>query len=347
MNPRKLVSVVIPVLNEVDTLDALYGRLLSTFERASGTDFEVVFVDDGSSDGSRERIRQICARDPRIRLIELSRNFGHQLAITAGIDHSAGDGVVVMDGDLQDPPEVILDMLERWEAGADVVYGVREARLGESSVKRAAASVHYRLLRWLSETEIPLDSGDFRLISRQVADALGEMRESSRYLRGMVAWLGFRQEAVHFQRDPRYAGEPKYNFRSLLKLSLDGITSFTDRPLKLASQLGLSVTGLAVVYASWIIVAKLLDPTRAFQGFSAIMVVVLFLGGVQLFSIGILGQYLARVYTQSKGRPLYVVGRRVGWEADPPHRFDPTMDRTFQDDALEPDAMRADRWGHR
>lgn len=322
---ERLVSVVIPVLNEVDTLDALYARLVEAFEgagRSLNVDlfFEIVFVDDGSTDGTRERVRELCAADARVHLIEMSRNFGHQAAITAGVDHAAGDAVVVMDGDLQDPPEVIADMIDRWMGGVDVVYGVREVREGDARLKRAAAAVHYRLLRWLSDTEIPVDSGDFRLMSRRVVDALGQMRERSRYLRGMVAWLGFRQEALTFRRDPRYAGEAKYTFRTLLKLSLDGITSFTDRPLKLASQLGLAVTGMAIVYGAWIIGARLVDPGRAFQGFSAIMVTILFLGGMQLFAIGILGQYLGRVYNQTKSRPLYVVGDRVGWESRAPER---------------------------
>jgi dolichol-phosphate mannosyltransferase len=274
---------------------------------------EVIFVDDGSSDGSPRKIEEICRSDPRIRLVQMSRNFGHQAAITAGIDHSIGDAVVVMDGDLQDPPEVIPAMVNRWRGGAKVVYGVREVRAGDPKIKKIAAAVHYRLLRWLSDTDIPLDSGDFRLMDRQVVDALGTMRESSRYLRGMVAWLGFRQEALFFKRDRRFAGAAKYDFRRTLRLSLDGITSFTDRPLKLASQVGIAITLFAGLYGLWIILARLADPDRAQQGFAAIMVTMLGLGGVQLFAIGIVGQYLGRVYTQTKGRPLYIVKKRVGW----------------------------------
>ena len=324
-----LLSVVIPVLDELGTLPTLKERLEASLNQVACADFEVIFVDDGSTDGSREWIRRVSEDDPRFKLVGMSRNWGHQAAITAGVDHSAGDAVVVMDGDLQDPPEVIPEMVERWLAGADVVYGVREVRQGEAGWKKVAASVHYRLLEWLSDTEIPVDSGDFRLMSRRVVDALGQMRESSRYLRGMIAWLGFRQEALPFRRDPRYAGDAKYSFRTLLKLSVDGITSFTARPLRLASQLGLTITLLAALYGSWIVAAKLLDPDRVFEGFSAIMVTMLFLGGAQLFAIGILGQYLGRVYAQTKGRPLYVVSDRVGWAPTP-------SDSTVVDLSLEP-----------
>ncbi len=232
--------------------------------------------------------------------------------------------MVVIDGDLQDPPELIPKMVERWRDGVDVVYAVRERREGEIFYKRVAAAIHYRIQRWLSDVDIPIDTGDFRLMSRPVVDQLVDLRESSRYIRGLVAWLGFSQEAIPFVRESRHAGDRKYTFRKLLKLSLDGLTSFTDKPLRLASQVGAITTVGALLYGAWIVVARLIDPGRAFEGFSAIMVTMLILGGVQLFAIGILGEYLGRVYVESKRRPLYVVKHEHFAPADsiPPEKVE-------------------------
>jgi glycosyltransferase involved in cell wall biosynthesis len=303
-----VISVVTPVLNEAGIVQELVSRIESAVEAIEPpVHLELVIIDDGSTDGTLDLLKKLADSDNFIRVLELSRNFGHQAAITAGIDHATGDAVVVMDGDLQDPPEVIPTMVERWRDGVDVVYAVRERRQGEVFYKRVAASVHYRIQRWLSDVDIPVDTGDFRLMSRRVVDELVGLRESSRYIRGLVAWLGFSQEAVPFVRDPRFAGDRKYTFRKLVRLSLDGLTSFTDKPLRLASQIGALTTIGALAYGAWIIVARLIDPDRAFQGFSAIMVTILMLGGIQLFAIGILGEYLGRVYVETKRRPLYVV----------------------------------------
>ena len=311
------LSVVTPVYNEVETVPELVSRIKATVADITPTlSLELIVVDDGSTDGTTALLTKMAASDPTIRVLELSRNFGHQAAITAGIDRSTGDAVVVIDGDLQDPPELIPKMVERWRDGVDVVYAVRERRQGEVFYKRVAASVHYRIQRWLSDVDIPVDTGDFRLMSRRVVDQLVDLRESSRYIRGLVAWLGFTQEAVPFVRESRYAGDRKYTFRSLLKLSLDGLTSFTDKPLRLASQIGAITTIGALLYGAWIIIARLIDPGRAFEGFAAIMVTILALGGIQLFAIGILGEYLGRVYVETKRRPLYVVREEHSVETD-------------------------------
>lgn len=324
---RNLLSVVIPVLDEVENVKPMIARLSGIIDNLPELDLEIVFVDDGSTDGTRELLRVLASANSSLRLIEMSRNFGHQLAITAGIDHASGDAIVIMDGDLQDPPEVIPSLVKSWREGSDVVYAVRGARHGESRVKTAAAALHYRLLRWLSDTDIPVDTGDFRLISRRIADHLIGMRESSRYIRGMVSWLGYQQDSVVFQRAPRTTGEAKYTYRKLLRLSVDGIASFTERPLNLTFQLGGVVMLIAVALGLYFVIAKLIDPSRSNQGFATIIVAILFLGGLQLFAIGLVGQYVGRIFKQSKGRPLYVVSNRVGFPYEGTRETDPRLRR--------------------
>jgi len=305
-----VISIVAPVFNEHAVLPAFAERL-DAVRAGLGEQTEVVYVDDGSTDASIELLRSLVERDPSVRVMSLSRNFGHQAAISAGLDAARGDGVVVIDADLQDPPEVITEMVARWREGNKVVYGVRNRREGERATKTLTARWFYRLLGRMSDTPVALDSGDFRLLDRQVVDALSTMREENRYLRGMVSWVGFRQCAVAYDREPRAAGATKFTWRRMFSFAVDGITSFSDRPLRLAIQLGALVTTSAFLYGLWVVIGKLVNPDRAVPGYTSLLVAVLFLGGVQLLSIGILGTYVGRTYRETKRRPLYVVAETI------------------------------------
>lgn len=272
--------------------------------------YEIVLVNDGSADGTAGRIRAEMQQRPHIVLVNLSRNFGHQLAATAGLDIARGQAVILMDGDLQDPPELIQQFLERWRAGFDVVYAIRRTRKGESRFKLLTASLFYRLIKRMTNVSIPVDTGDFRLMSRRVVDALRQSRERHRFLRGMVSWAGFNQTGVEYDRDERFSGQTKYPLRKMLKFAIDGITSFSDVPLRFASYLGFTVSTAAFIYAIVIILFKAFrwgTPEYA-RGWASTMVVILFLGGVQLIGIGILGEYLGRIYDEVKARPLYLIG---------------------------------------
>lgn len=313
MSDKPLVSVVSPVYNEQDGIAEFHSRLVPVMEAiVPVVDFEVVYVDDGSADRSLEVLREIAATDPRVRVCVLSRNFGHQLAITAGIDRAAGDAVVVIDSDLQDPPETIADMVAQWRQGSKVVYGVRAEREGENRGKLLTAKAFYRVLNTLSEVPLPLDAGDFRLMDRQVVDVLCDLREENRYIRGLVTWVGFPQSAVVYRRDPRFSGSSKYNLTRMVKLALDGITSFSERPLRFSFQVGSFVTLCTALYTAYIVISKIVAPERQLPGYASLMAVVLFLGGVQLLTIGLLGEYVGRIYRESKDRPLYVLAEEVG-----------------------------------
>ena len=311
--PRSLtlLSVVAPVYNEEALIDQFYGRVCTALE---GLNFELVLVDDGSSDGTSEALDRIAAGDPRVRIVYLSRNFGHQTALTAGLDHACGDAVVMLDADLQDPPELIPRMLDHWRAGCDVVYAVREEREGESRFKLATAHWFYRLFDKLAQVELQQNSGDFRLLDRRALDALLSMRERNRFLRGMTVWVGYRQAAVPYKRDPRYAGETKYTLPKMVKFSLDAISSFSHRPLQLATLLGFMISTLAFVAIPVVIVLRIVG--SYLPGFGAVTIAVLLLGGIQLIAIGIIGEYVGRIYDEVKGRPLYLVRARRNM-ADP------------------------------
>jgi len=305
MNERSLVSVVVPVFNEREVIDAFYERATNALEAIGRVDHELLFVDDGSSDGSYERLMELANSDPHVRIVKFSRNFGHQIAITAGIDHARGDAVVVIDADLQDPPEVIGDFIEKWEEGYDVVYGVRSDRQGETRAKLLTARLFYRILRRFTSIEIPVDVGDFRLMSARATTQFRELREKDRFVRGLVSWMGFRQIGVPYSRQSRVAGETKYPYRKMVKFALDGITSFSNVPLKLATWLGYFASLLAFIYLATVFVQKALGHTV--QGWATIMVALLFMGGVQLVSLGIIGEYIGRIFNEIKPRPMYVV----------------------------------------
>ncbi len=307
-----LVSVVVPLYNEGANVATLVVRIAAVMAAALGPedDYEIVAVNDGSGDATLAELRLAAARERRLVIVDLSRNFGHQIAATAGLDQAHGDAVVLMDGDLQDPPELIAEFLERWRAGYDVVYAVRKSRAGESAFKRLTARVFYRLIRRLTNVSIPVDTGDFRLMSRRVVDALGETREKHRFLRGLVSWVGYRQTGVTYERDARLHGESKYPLSKMLKFAIDGVTSFSEIPLRFATYLGFGVSLLAFVYAIVVLALKIFGLNE--PGYTSIMAAILFLGGVQLITIGIVGEYLGRIYDQVKQRPLYLVASVEG-----------------------------------
>ena len=304
-------SIVVPVYNEEECILETHRRLKDVMDRSGGT-YEIIFVNDGSRDDSADRIRMLCRSDRALRLIDFSRNFGHQAAVTAGLHHASGQAVVIIDCDLQDPPEVILEMIARWKEGYDVVYGKRISREGETWFKRVSASMFYRLLKTLTSVDIPVDTGDFRLIDRKVCDVLGKISEKNRYLRGLVSWVGFKQIAVEYERDERFAGETKYPLRKMLRLALDGITSFSYKPLKIASYLGLAVSAFSFVYLVVVLFQRLFTDSTI-TGWASIVALSLLFNGIMLMVLGIVGEYLGRIYDETKNRPLYIVNERMGF----------------------------------
>jgi polyisoprenyl-phosphate glycosyltransferase len=301
------VSLVLPVFNEERVLAELLRRLsLLLREQDQAGRWEVIFVNDGSADGTRQHIERACQTEPRFRLINLSRNFGHQIAITAGVDRADGEAVVVMDADLQDPPELISDMLQRYSEGYDVVYAVRRQRHGESWFKRASAALFYRMLKRVVGVDIPADTGDFRLMSRRAVLALRGLREANRFVRGLVAWVGFRQTAVHYDRSARFAGDTHYPLHKMLRFASDGIVSFSTLPLRVATLLGL-LSGLAALGVALWVLFVVLTGVQAVPGWATLMIAVSLSSSAQLLMIGILGEYLGRVYDEVKRRPLYLV----------------------------------------
>jgi len=303
------ISVVIPVYNEEETLEPLIERLTATLDALGGS-YEILFVDDGSRDASLRILREHHARDPRIKVISFSRNFGHQVAISCGLDFAYGNAVIAMDGDLQDPPEVLPDLVRKWREGFQVVYAVRRRRK-EGLAKRTAYKVFYWLLSKVSYLDIPLDTGDFSLMDARVVDELRRMPERNRFVRGLRTWVGFNQTGYEYERSSRYAGESKYTFTRLLRLAFDGLVSYSFVPLRLVSNIGLLVSLSALGYMAYLLVIRLMGETTI-QGWVSTVVIVLFLGGVQLLSLGIIGEYIGRIFDEVKQRPQYVVRETLG-----------------------------------
>jgi len=309
-----LVSVVVPCFDESAVIETTVDALLRFCDSQPAHEFELVFVDDGSRDDTARKVSERARSDARVKLIRLSRNFGHQAAVTAGVDAAAGDAVVVIDADLQDPPAAIGDMIAAWERGHEVVYGVRSSRAGESGFKRATAAVFYRCLRRMSDVDIPVDAGDFRLMDRAVVEVLKDMPERHRFVRGLVSWIGFDQVPLRYDRAPRTAGTTKYPLRKMVSFATDGLVSFSTAPLRIATQIGLLSSAIAlagIVYA----LAVRLFTSQWVQGWAAIFIAVLFVGGVQLVCLGIIGSYVGRIFDETKRRPLYVVRSRLGFDS--------------------------------
>ncbi|RUS47787.1 glycosyltransferase family 2 protein [Cohnella sp. AR92] len=315
MNGPVFLSVVVPMYNEEEVIETTYRRLTTALDPIGET-YELVFVNDGSRDNTAKIVRRIGAEDPRVKMVDFSRNFGHQIAVTAGMDYSSGRVVALIDADLQDPPELIPEMIAKWREGYDVIYGQRIARKGESFFKKWTAAMFYRLLRSMTSVSIPVDTGDFRLMDRKVCDALSSMREQSRFIRGMVSWAGFRQTALEYVREERFAGETKYPLRKMIRLSLDAITSFSTKPLKFAGVLGFAMSAIGFIYLLVVIFQHIFTNTTL-KGWTSMVVISLLFHGITLMLLGVLGEYIGRTYEEAKRRPLYLVADRLNFEDDP------------------------------
>ena len=332
--PQPTISVVVPCYNEEEVLPHCHSRLMQVFENIPDDEFELIYVNDGSRDGTEEILRKLHRHFPQTRVVMLSRNFGHQAAVSAGLSAAIGECVVIIDADLQDPPEVIWQMVERWRDGYDVVYGVRETRAGESGLKLWTAQLFYRLINKLSDVEIPLDAGDFRLLDRRAVNALLAMPERHRLLRGMSSWIGFRQYGLKYARDARFAGTTKYPFRKMINLALDGIFSFSTLPLRFVTGVGLATSLMALAGILYSLVVRIFTPNWV-PGWATLILAVLFTGGVEMFCFGILGEYIGRIYTEIKQRPLYVVREMLepGLRVEEPVRRPPIRQTVVRGDS--------------
>lgn len=316
MAKRKTVSFVLPIFNEEGSIPEIYRRLCAVFDQLGSYDIELIFVNDGSRDRSIELLADLSKTDKRVVVVDLSRNFGHQTAVTAGIDRSRGDAVIVMDADLQDPPELCVDMVREWENGYDVVYAKRRRRK-DTVFKRFTAFAFYRVLQTLSEIDIPTDTGDFRLMSRKVADALSSMREQNRFLRGMVSFAGFRQKAIEFDRDERRFGETGYPLRKMVKFAADGILGFSTMPLRIITQVGFFFAGVSVLGIIYALIMRIFYPEITVDGWTFIVISILLTGGVQMVLVGVVGSYVGRIYREVQHRPLYFVQDEMGRDRAP------------------------------
>jgi dolichol-phosphate mannosyltransferase len=305
MNNNIAYSIIAPIFNEIGNIPELYRRVKETMDK-TGENWELLMVDDGSTDGSTDEIRKLAKLDEHVKPVIFARNFGHQIAVTAGLDYSHGQAVVIIDSDLQDPPEIILELISKWKEGYEVVFAQRSEREGETWFKLFTASLFYRLIYRITDVNIPMDTGDFRLMDRKVVDVMVQMRERHRFLRGMSSWVGFKQTGVYYKRSSRFSGVTKYPFKKMLKFASDAITSFSYFPLQVAMYLGFISAGISIIAIPIVIILRMVG-LHAFTGQATTLIAVLFLGGVQLISLGILGEYMGRLYDEAKGRPLYIV----------------------------------------
>jgi len=315
MQEKKYIySVVVPLYNEELVINETY-RILKEVMDSTGEQYEIILVNDGSYDRTLEITKQICKEDKSVKLVSFSRNFGHQIAITAGIEHASGQAIIVIDADLQDPPEIILEMIKKWKEGFDVIYGQRLERQGESFFKKTTAKIYYRVLKYMSDVDMPVDAGDFRLIDRKVCDALNKLPERNRYVRGLISWLGFRQTSIKFVRKERFAGETKYSLKKMMKFAFDGITSFSHKPLKISTYLGFFISLSGFIHLA-VYMYRTLFTDGMMPGWVIFTAIVLIINGIILLMIGILGEYIGRIYDETKGRPLYILNEKIGFEED-------------------------------
>lgn len=310
---KRLISYVFPIYNESGNIDLLYKVVDSLLKKHPKYDYELIFINDGSRDNSIDLLVDIQTRDPRVVVIDFARNFGHQIAVTAGLDYARGDAVIIMDSDMQDPPAVSFDLIEKWEEGYEVVYAQRRSRK-DSFFKKLTADIYYRVLQRLADIEIPRNTGDFRLIDRKVVNEMKKFKEHNRFLRGMVSFVGFKQIGVLFDRDERHAGETGYPLKKMLKFAEDGVLSFSSAPLKLISNVGYAVAFLSFLGILYAIFMKIFFPQITIEGWTFIVIAILFIGGVQMIMLGVLGSYIGRTYTETQGRPLYFVSKIYGYE---------------------------------
>lgn len=317
---KVFISIVVPMFNESANIEPLYNRLTAVLQKI-GQPYEVICVNDGSRDNTLALLMELNDRDEHFKVVDLSRNFGKEIALSAGIDYTRGQVVIPIDADLQDPPELIVDLIAKWEEGYDVVYATRVEREGESWFKKWTAAMFYKSMQRLTSLDMPVNTGDFRLMSRQAIDALKELRESNRFMKGLFTWVGFRQVGITYKRDARFAGKTKWNYRKLWNLAIEGITSFSYLPLQWSMYFGLMVAFFAFVYGFYMIIDTLLYGNSV-PGYPSLMVVILFIGGVQLFTIGIIGQYIGRIYTETKRRPLYIIRGTCGLDLENDYKYD-------------------------
>lgn len=312
MKNKIVYSIVIPVYNEEEVVDECYKQMKEVMDSLKES-YELIFVNDGSSDRTGEILRQYCKKDSRVKLIDFSRNFGHQVAISAGMDSAAGDAVVVIDADLQDPPRVIPEMIKKWQEGCDVVYGKRMKRKGETIFKKLTAAAFYRFLKKMTDVDIPVDVGDFRLIDRSVCDAMKKISERNRFVRGLISWLGFKQGDVLFEREERYAGVTKYPLRKMIRFALNGVFSFSYKPLKIATFLGILASAAGFFYLIYALYQKFFTDATV-TGWTSMVSLILIFNGMILFILGIIGEYMGRIYDETKNRPLYIIREKVNFD---------------------------------